>query len=166
MGSDYADQVATCETGVANCEAEKAASAQQVATCETEKSNVAGQVATCETEKATLEAEKTASAQQAANCEAAKSDLAVQVATLETEKTACVDSAARSEATKTDCDDSAKSTWQAIGIIFIALTIVACLGMVFFFLKWNMEVAFKFQQMSDYVDQANSPHTSGGSKFT
>merc|ERR1712062_788498 len=134
-----------CETGVANCEAEQTAHADKAATCETEKA---------------------ASAQQVANCEAEKSDCAVQKATLETEKTACVEGAAKSEAEKTDCDDSAKSTWQAIGIIFIALTIVACLGLVFFFLKWNMEVAFKFQQMSEYVDQANSPHTSGGSKFT
>jgi len=80
--------------------------------------------------------------------------------------TVCADAVAECEASKSkdDCDDSSKETWQAIGIIFIALSIVACCVAVFFFVKWNMEVSFKFQQMGEYVDQVGS--TNGGAKFT
>lgn len=60
-----------------------------------------------------------------------------------------------SEEASTVCDDDEKNTWQAVGIIFIILTILSCCASIFFFQKWNMEVNFKFHQMGEYVEEAN-----------
>jgi len=138
-----------CTEAVASCENEKSVLQTAKTSCETTQAITEEARSRCETAKVDLESEKVALQTAKGISDAAK-------ATCETEKAVAAASATN------ECDDSSRDTWQALAIIFLVLTIVACCGAVFFFLKWNMEVAFKFQQMGEYVEQAG---THGGSKF-
>lgn len=62
------------------------------------------------------------------------------------------------------CDDN-ESLWQVVAIIFIVLAILGCVGMAFFFFKWNMEVSFKFHQMGEMLEKDGSGTTTGGNNF-
>jgi len=82
------------------------------------------------------------------------------------EPTTCPDPINLNLAQSESCQDDS-GTWMAVSIIFVVLAVFGCCGTVFFFYKWNLEVAFKFNQMEEFVDEKRSPafKTEGGGTF-